>query len=163
MSMSQVGLSKSKYAAYCQCPKLLWLSQYRSDEATPDPQAESLNVHSNWLLRKRLSSPKPPSLSMAIIVLWTLKLTVTTTQKKRKRPIRITSFFLLLCTSYIVPLYFSASFLDALVFLYCLRGDSSRSLCAVASLSIRRSRADRPPCLATRHSECGGDTNTHDW
>lgn len=39
--MSQVGLSKSKYATYCQCPKLLWLSQYRSDEATPDSQAES--------------------------------------------------------------------------------------------------------------------------
>lgn len=39
--MAQVGLSKSKYAAYCQCPKLLWLSQYRSNEATPDPQAES--------------------------------------------------------------------------------------------------------------------------
>ena len=38
--MSQVGLSKSKYAAYCQCPKLLWLSQYRSNGATPDPQAE---------------------------------------------------------------------------------------------------------------------------
>lgn len=39
--MSHIGLSKSKYAAYCQCPKLLWLSQYRTDEATPDPQAES--------------------------------------------------------------------------------------------------------------------------
>lgn len=39
--MSQVGLSKSKYAAYCQCPKLLWLSQFCADEATPDPQAES--------------------------------------------------------------------------------------------------------------------------
>ena len=39
--MSQVGLSKSKYAAYCQCPKLLWLSQYRSNEAIPDPQADS--------------------------------------------------------------------------------------------------------------------------
>ena len=39
--MSHIGLSKSKYAAYCQCPKLLWLSQYRTDEATPDAQAES--------------------------------------------------------------------------------------------------------------------------
>ena len=39
--MAQIGLSKSKYAAYCQCPKLLWLSQYRANEATPDAQAES--------------------------------------------------------------------------------------------------------------------------
>lgn len=39
--MSHIGLSKSKYAVYCQCPKLLWLSQYRTDEATPDAQAES--------------------------------------------------------------------------------------------------------------------------
>ena len=39
--MSHIGLSKSKYAAYCQCPKLLWLSQYRTDEATPDAQVES--------------------------------------------------------------------------------------------------------------------------
>ena len=37
--MSHIALSKSKYAAYCQCPKLLWLSQFRADEATPDPQA----------------------------------------------------------------------------------------------------------------------------
>ncbi len=36
--MSHIGRSKSKYAAYCQCPKLLWLSQYRTDEATPDAQ-----------------------------------------------------------------------------------------------------------------------------
>lgn len=39
--MSHIGLSKSKYAVYCQCPKLLWLSQYRTDEATPDSQAEA--------------------------------------------------------------------------------------------------------------------------
>jgi hypothetical protein len=29
--MAQIGLSKSKYAAYCQCPKLLWLSQNAPD------------------------------------------------------------------------------------------------------------------------------------
>lgn len=35
------GLSKSKYVAYCQCPKLLWLSEYRSKEQTKDDKAES--------------------------------------------------------------------------------------------------------------------------
>lgn len=35
------GLSKSKYVAYCQCPKLLWLNEYRSEEQTPDPRFET--------------------------------------------------------------------------------------------------------------------------
>ena len=35
--MAQVGLSKSKYAAYCQCPKLLWLSQQNWTTSTSLP------------------------------------------------------------------------------------------------------------------------------
>ena len=27
------GLSKSRYTAFCQCPKLLWLKVYKPDEA----------------------------------------------------------------------------------------------------------------------------------
>lgn len=30
------GLSKSRYTAFCQCPKNLWLEVYKPDEATPD-------------------------------------------------------------------------------------------------------------------------------
>ena len=36
------GLSKSKYVAYCQCPKLLWLSEYRRDQETKDSKADSI-------------------------------------------------------------------------------------------------------------------------
>ena len=28
------GLSKSRYTAFCQCPKTLWLRTYKPDEAT---------------------------------------------------------------------------------------------------------------------------------
>lgn len=38
---TNVGLSKSKYVAFCQCPKLLWLSQNKQEESTPDAQAET--------------------------------------------------------------------------------------------------------------------------
>lgn len=36
------GLSKSKYVAFCQCPKLLWLSQNLREEETPNPKTESI-------------------------------------------------------------------------------------------------------------------------
>ena len=35
------GLSKSRYTAYCQCPKNLWLKLYKPDEATEDPGVEA--------------------------------------------------------------------------------------------------------------------------
>ena len=31
------NLSKSKYITYCQCPKALWLKQYKSEEMVIDP------------------------------------------------------------------------------------------------------------------------------
>lgn len=40
--MKTTGLSKSKYVAFCQCPKLLWLSQNRREEETVDPRADSI-------------------------------------------------------------------------------------------------------------------------
>lgn len=30
-----MGLSKSKYTTYCQCPKALWLKTYDPDKAAP--------------------------------------------------------------------------------------------------------------------------------
>ena len=35
------GLSKSRYTAFCQCPKNLWLKVYKPDEATPDDALEA--------------------------------------------------------------------------------------------------------------------------
>lgn len=34
-------LSKSKYAKYCQCPKCLWMSEYKPEEEVIDPQSEA--------------------------------------------------------------------------------------------------------------------------
>lgn len=36
------GLSKSTYALFCQCPKLMWLHTYRSEEETVDPRQETI-------------------------------------------------------------------------------------------------------------------------
>ena len=35
------GLSKSRYTAFCQCPKNLWLEVYKPDETTPDYALEA--------------------------------------------------------------------------------------------------------------------------
>ena len=35
------GLSKSRYTAFCQCPKNLWLKMYKPDEATVDTGVEA--------------------------------------------------------------------------------------------------------------------------
>ena len=35
------GLSKSRYTAFCQCPKNLWLKMYKPDEATVDASVEA--------------------------------------------------------------------------------------------------------------------------
>lgn len=59
-----------------------------------------------------------------------------------------------LCTSYFVTLYLVSSFLHALIFLYCLRGNRSCGLGAVRGLSIGRGCADCPPCFTWRHT-CG--------
>ena len=36
-----MGLSKSKYTLFCQCPKALWLRAYKPDKATVDPSLEA--------------------------------------------------------------------------------------------------------------------------
>ena len=36
-----MGLSKSKYTLFCQCPKALWLKTYDPDKATVDPSVEA--------------------------------------------------------------------------------------------------------------------------
>ncbi|MCQ2369823.1 MAG: DUF2779 domain-containing protein [Paludibacteraceae bacterium] len=36
-----MGLSKSKYTKFCQCPKALWLKSYKPDEEIIDPSVES--------------------------------------------------------------------------------------------------------------------------
>ncbi len=36
-----MGLSKSKYTKFCQCPKALWLKRYKPDEEVIDPSSES--------------------------------------------------------------------------------------------------------------------------
>ena len=78
------------------------------------------------------------------------------TQKKGSDPFGSLPFSFPL---YIVhcPFVLSASLLDALIFLYCLRGNRSRGLCAVSRLRIRRSRADRAPSLTARHAHCHAD------
>ncbi len=35
------GLSKSRYTAFCQCPKNLWLKIYKPEETTEDPGVEA--------------------------------------------------------------------------------------------------------------------------
>jgi hypothetical protein len=44
------GLSKSRYTAFCQCPKNLWLKMYKPDEAT-----------SSWNQKRQKSVVKPSS------------------------------------------------------------------------------------------------------
>ena len=44
------GLSKSRYTAFCQCPKNLWLKMYKPDEAT-----------SSWNQKKPKPVVKPSS------------------------------------------------------------------------------------------------------
>ncbi len=39
--MSATGLSKSRYTAFCQCSKNLWLKEYKPDVATPDDSLEA--------------------------------------------------------------------------------------------------------------------------
>lgn len=41
------GLSKSRYTAFCQCPKLLWLKVNKPSEATVDPAVESRFAQGN--------------------------------------------------------------------------------------------------------------------
>lgn len=41
------GLSKSRYTAFCQCPKLLWLKVNKPNEATIDPAVESRFAQGN--------------------------------------------------------------------------------------------------------------------
>ena len=77
------------------------------------------------------------------------------TQKKRKRPIWITSFFL--SSNSLTRSFVNSLFLHSLIFLYCLRGNRSCGLCAVAYLRIGRSRADRAPCLTAGHAHCHAD------
>ena len=35
------NLSKSKYITYCQCPKALWLKQYKPEEMVIDPLTQA--------------------------------------------------------------------------------------------------------------------------
>ena len=35
------GLSKSRYTAFCQCPKNLWLKVYKPEEAKDDPALQA--------------------------------------------------------------------------------------------------------------------------
>ena len=53
--MSQVGLSKSKYAAYCQCPKLLWLSQQNWTTSTSLPAIPQFKGTKPYESRSRLN------------------------------------------------------------------------------------------------------------
>ena len=41
------GLSKSRYTAFCQCPKNLWLKVNKPDEATPNPALEARFAQGN--------------------------------------------------------------------------------------------------------------------
>ena len=41
------GLSKSRYTAFCQCPKNLWLKVYKPNEATIDAGAEARFAQGN--------------------------------------------------------------------------------------------------------------------
>lgn len=45
--MKRTSLSKSRYTKYCQCPKALWLSTYKPEEATVDPAVEARFVAGN--------------------------------------------------------------------------------------------------------------------
>ena len=41
------GLSKSKYALFCQCEKALWMRTYHPEEATINPSVEARFVIGN--------------------------------------------------------------------------------------------------------------------
>ena len=41
MKPMKKGLSKSKYTKFCQCPKALWLSTYKPEEAIEDAGAQA--------------------------------------------------------------------------------------------------------------------------
>ena len=45
--MKNTALSKSRYTKYCQCPKALWLSVNKPDEATVDPSVEARFAEGN--------------------------------------------------------------------------------------------------------------------
>ncbi len=42
-----MGLSKSRYTLFCQCPKALWLRTYKHEVATPDPSLEARFIIGN--------------------------------------------------------------------------------------------------------------------
>ena len=77
------------------------------------------------------------------------------TQKKRKRPVRITSFFL--SSNSLTRSFVNSLFLNSGVLFLSFRHDSSCGLCAVAYLRVGRSRADRAPCLTARHAHRHAD------
>ena len=72
------------------------------------------------------------------------------TQKKRKRPVRITSFFL--SSNSLTRSFVNSLFLNSGIFFLSFCHDCGRGLCAVAYLRVGRSRADRAPCLTTRQT-----------
>ena len=41
MNQIRIGLSKSRYTAFCQCPKNLWLKVYKPEEAKDDPALQA--------------------------------------------------------------------------------------------------------------------------
>lgn len=75
--------------------------------------------------------------------------------QKRKRP--PSGHFLFLSSYSLIRSFINSLFLHALIFLHGLRGDCGRGLCAVSRLRIGRSRADRAPCLTTRHAHSQAD------
>jgi hypothetical protein len=77
------------------------------------------------------------------------------TQKKRKRPIWITSFFL--SSNSLTRSFVNSSFLNSGVLFLSFCHDCGRGLCAVSRLRIGRSRADRAPSLTARHAHCHAD------
>ena len=77
------------------------------------------------------------------------------TQKKRKRPIWITSFFL--SSNSLTRSFVNSLFLNSGVLFLSFCHDSSRHFGRVACLRIGRSRADRAPCLTARHAHCHAD------
>ena len=65
-------------------------------------------------------------------------------------------------TSFGAASLYDLPFLYAGIFLLRFRLDSGRYLGAILHLRVRSRGRYRPPCLATRHSECQSDANNHD-
>ena len=52
------GLSKSRYTAFCQCPKNLWLKVFKPEEATVDAGLQARFEQGNETSRRRMLNPQ---------------------------------------------------------------------------------------------------------